>query len=242
MEMASRASSPATANGKCSEPGSPPFCPPYTCDPAPAVAPIPARPIPSARLDSSAWLARCGRVSTALPARAAMIVSPPSAWAQARMCSACAATSRAAMLVGRATRLDRLAPARPFRTFLSTQRARPPIPPPAATMAFATALARAPSTRKNTLCGPSSCSALSRIRPGLATARELAGIPTRELLALPLHRRRVRTVQDRRGLRDRIPMHVANVNGRNHRDLRQGGFGHPARMPLNASRASAWTA
>jgi len=44
---------------------SPPFCR-LICDPAPAVAPIPARPIPSARLDSSAWLARCGRVSTAL--------------------------------------------------------------------------------------------------------------------------------------------------------------------------------
>jgi hypothetical protein len=176
-KMASRASSPATAMANAlSRVPRRPVCPGPAIRP-PAVALILARPIPSARLECSAWLAGAGRVSTALSARAAMIVSRPSAWAQARACSACAATSRAAMLVGRATRLDRLAPARPSRPVGKTQRARPLIPPPAATMAFATALARAPCTRKTRCAARPLARALSRIRPGLATARELAGIP-----------------------------------------------------------------
>jgi hypothetical protein len=164
------ASSPATAMANVPRQSPRPVPPIVAIQPLTAVLPR-APPTPSARRDSSAWLAAAARVSTARAAGQAVIVLRASAW------TASVATSPAAVPAYRATRLAPWAIADSSLRACPALPARPTIVPPAAQPGCATDLARARSIRNKQCVVRLPVRVWWKTRPELVMARALAGIP-----------------------------------------------------------------
>ena len=137
----------------------------------PATAPVTAPPTPSAHPGINVCLDCVARAPTARSAIRPIGVPRGSAWTE------CAATARV-VVACRATRPGRWATAQPSLLASTTPRAEAAIPPPAATPAFVTALARARSTRKTRCVAPLLARAWSRTHLGPATARAPAEVPS----------------------------------------------------------------